>query len=111
MSTVMGGVVVTKVRLKKKRKGLLAQSSEPTSTAPCISSAVGAAHAGERDQDFEGLPYDYDPGDPSSMRGVVAVAVVVTSVEAEGSHTDSTVSVAQSPALDLALGEAVDSDT
>jgi hypothetical protein len=56
MSTVMGGGVVTKVRLKKKRNELLAQSSEPMSTAPCISSAVGAVHAEERAQDFEGRP-------------------------------------------------------
>lgn len=107
MSTVMGGGVA-KAGQKKKRMGPPAQSSDPMCTA-CISCG-GVAHVEERAQNFESLPYDQR--DQDSTRGVVVVvAAATTSVVDEGSHTDSMVREAQSPAPDLALGEAADSDT
>jgi DNA replication initiation complex subunit (GINS family) len=97
--------VVARARLKEKREGQ-AQSSDPTSTVSCTSSVVGA-HEGERAQEFD---HSYDPGDQSSMRGVVVGAAAASGV-AEGSHTNSTVRVARNPAQDLALGEEAGSDT
>lgn len=47
----MGEGVVARAFLKEEREGQ-APSSEPMSTAPCISSAVGV-HAGERAQEFD----------------------------------------------------------
>jgi hypothetical protein len=98
--------VVGEACLNERRKGPLAPSSEPTSTAPCISSAVGAVQAGERAQEFEDQPQD--PGNQNSMHGVVAQVVVAL---AEGSHMDSTARVARNPAPDPALEDATGSDT
>jgi hypothetical protein len=100
--------VVAEACLNERRKEPLAPSSEPTSTAPCISYAVGAVHAEERAQKFEDQLKD--PWDQSSMRGVVAEVVVAGAV-AEGSHTDSTARVARSPAPVLAPEEVAGSDT